>query len=252
MHREGGRQPVPAGAAAPGALVPGRREPGGVRGRGGDGARPPGRRDAARSPRRVASGPSPTTGSSAGATSNAARSTTRPGPRSWTWPAAGSTGCTWAAGWWSRRRASGSSRRSWPRPPGSCTPTTPTTSRSTTPANGSLAHGLAAHLHVADPWSTLAPDPGPADGLFAAFLVGRVRGAGLDTALATLRDRLRAGGRLAILDLLPDPDGGPPPGQSWTFHEPTVLEASLRRAGLGAVSVATTGRFLLEATGVAR
>ncbi len=115
-----------------------------------------------------------------------------------------------------------------------------------------LAHGLAAHLHVADPWSTLAPDPGPADGLFAAFLVGRVRGAGLDTALATLRDRLSAGGRLAILDLLPDPDGGPPPGQSWTFHEPTVLEASLRRAGLGAVSVTTTGRFLLEATGVAR
>ena len=115
-----------------------------------------------------------------------------------------------------------------------------------------VAHGLAAHLHVADPWSTPIPDPGPADGLFAAFLVGRVRGAGLDGTLASLRDRLRPGGRLAILDLLPDPDGGAPPGTRWTFHEPVVLEASLRRAGLGEVSVATTGRFLLEATGVAR
>ena len=95
------------------------------------------------------------------------------------------------------------------------------------------------------------PDPGPADGVFAAFLLGRVRGAGLDPAVASLRDRLRAGGRLAILDLLPDPDGGPPPGVAWTWHDPAVVEASLRRAGLGDVVVTTTGRFFLEATGVA-
>lgn len=115
-----------------------------------------------------------------------------------------------------------------------------------------LAHGLAAHLHVAAPWSAPVPDPGPADGVFAAFLLGRVRGAGLDGVIEGFRDRLRPGGRLAILDLLPDPDGGPPPGTPWTFHEPPAVEAALRRAGLASVEVATTGRFLLEASGTAR
>jgi hypothetical protein len=112
-----------------------------------------------------------------------------------------------------------------------------------------LAHGLAAHLHVADPWGAVAPDPGPADGLLAAFLLGRVRGAGLDLAVTRLRDRVGTGGRLAVLDLLPDPDGGPPPGTSWTWHDPTVLETTLRRAGFADVDVTTTGRFFLEATG---
>jgi SAM-dependent methyltransferase len=113
------------------------------------------------------------------------------------------------------------------------------------------AHHLRAHLHVGDPWAAAAPDPGPADGVLASFLLGRVRGAGLDPAVASLRDRLRPGGRLAVIDLLPDPDGGPPPGVAWTWHDPAVVEAALRRAGLTDVVVETTGRFFVEATGVA-
>jgi SAM-dependent methyltransferase len=110
------------------------------------------------------------------------------------------------------------------------------------------AHRLRAHLHVGDPWATPAPDPGPADGVLAAFLLGRVRGAGLDTAVESLRDRLAPGGRLAVLDLLPDPDGGPPAGTPWTWHGADVVEASLRRAGLAGVDVSTTGRFFVLAT----
>ena len=112
------------------------------------------------------------------------------------------------------------------------------------------AHRLRAHLHVADPWAPPVPDPGPADGLLAAFLLGRVRGAGLDVAADRLRDRLAPGGRLAVIDLLPDPDGGPPPGSPWTWHAPEVLEATLRRAGLAHVEVSTTGRFFVLAGGL--
>jgi len=110
------------------------------------------------------------------------------------------------------------------------------------------AHGVRAHLHPGDAWTTPVPDPGPADGVLAAFLLGRVRGAGLDAAIESLRDRLAPGGRLVVLDLLPDPDGGPPPGIPWTWHAPPTLEASLRRAGMAAVQVGTSGRFFLRAT----
>jgi hypothetical protein len=98
-----------------------------------------------------------------------------------------------------------------------------------------VAHRLRAHLHVADPWASLAAGDPPADALVAAFLVGRVRGAGLDGAAASLRARLRRGGRLAVVDLRPDPAGGPPAGIAWTWHEPAVLEASLARAGFAIV-----------------
>jgi SAM-dependent methyltransferase len=112
------------------------------------------------------------------------------------------------------------------------------------------AHRLRAHLHIADAWAPPAVDPGPADGLLAAFLLGRVRGAGLDPAVEALAARLAPHGRLAVLDLLPDHDGGPPPGTAWTWHAPDVVEASLRRAGLSHVDVSTTGRFFLLATGL--
>jgi SAM-dependent methyltransferase len=114
-----------------------------------------------------------------------------------------------------------------------------------------LAHGLRAHLHEADPWQL--PPPGapaaadPADALVAAFLVGRVRGAGLESALSALHARLRSGGRLALLDLRPDPGGGAPPDLPWTYHEPAVLEATLRRVGFVRVSVELTGRFFVLA-----
>jgi hypothetical protein len=109
-----------------------------------------------------------------------------------------------------------------------------------------LAHHLRAHLHVADPW-VVPPRPGEpgADAVLAAFLLGRVRGAGLDTATASLLARLRPGGRLASIELLPDPAGGPPESIPWTWHAPGVMEASLRRAGFRALERTTTGRFFV-------
>ncbi|MDQ1323322.1 MAG: Class SAM-dependent methyltransferase [Chloroflexota bacterium] len=129
-----------------------------------------------------------------------------------------------------------------------------------------LAHNLRAHLHEADPWAAaLAAEPsaaigatgglsdgGLADVVVAAFLVGRVRGAGLDNAAASLRARLRSGGLLALVELHPDAAGGPPPGVAWTWHEPALLEAALRRAGFLDLRVTGTGRFFLTASAVAR
>jgi len=112
-----------------------------------------------------------------------------------------------------------------------------------------LAHGLRAHLHDADPWVVPAGDP--VDLVVASFLVGRVRGAGLDPATASLRARLRPGGTLALIDLHPDPAGGPPDGIAWSWHEPPVLEAALARAGFEAVRFALTGRFFFLGTAIA-
>ena len=111
-----------------------------------------------------------------------------------------------------------------------------------------MAHRLLAHLHVADPWAPAASDEPPADAVVAAFLLGRVRGAGLDAAVALFRARLRAGGLLAVLELLPDPAGGPPAGVPWAWHDPAAVEAALVRAGFARVDVASTGRFFVTAT----
>ena len=113
-----------------------------------------------------------------------------------------------------------------------------------------VAHRLLAHLHVADPWTVT--DPGRADAVVAGFLTGRVRGAGLDRALGSLRERLVPGGRLALIDLRPDPQGGPPDGIAWTWHDHAVLEAAMARAGFGAIRLTTTGRFFLLTTAEAR
>jgi hypothetical protein len=107
-----------------------------------------------------------------------------------------------------------------------------------------LAHRLRAHLHVGDPWvvPSRPGEPG-ADAVVAAFLLGRVRGAGLDTAASSLLARLRPGGRLASIELLPDPAGGPPAPIPWTWHDPDVVEAALRRAGFRGLERTATGRF---------
>ena len=117
------------------------------------------------------------------------------------------------------------------------------------PGSASSPTGLLAHLHVADPWSIPAGEP--VDQVVASFLLGRVRGAGLDAAAASLRARLRQGGTLALIDLHPDPAGGPPDGIAWSWHEPAVLEAALARAGFAAVRLAATGRFFLLGTALA-
>ena len=109
-----------------------------------------------------------------------------------------------------------------------------------------VAHHLLAHIHVADPW-VVAPrtgEPG-ADGLLAAFMLGRVRGAGLDTATASLHQRLRPGGRLASIELHPDPAGGPPDGIPSTWHDPRIVDATLRRAGFRGIERTSSGRFFL-------
>jgi len=108
-----------------------------------------------------------------------------------------------------------------------------------------VAHRLLAHLHAADPWSPPERSAGDAgaDSVVAAFLLGRVRGAGLDPAAASLRGRLRDGGRLAVIELVPDPAGGPPDGVAWTWHDPDVLEAALARAGFRRIERTDTGRF---------
>jgi len=114
-----------------------------------------------------------------------------------------------------------------------------------------VAHRLRAHLHVADAWA--APGPGEeVDAVVAAFLLGRVRGAGLDGAATSLRARLRAGGRLAVIDLEPDPAGGPPPSAVWTYHAPALVEASLGRAGFRSLEIRSTGRFFRTVSAVAR
>jgi hypothetical protein len=109
-----------------------------------------------------------------------------------------------------------------------------------------VAHHLLAHLHVADPW-VVPPRPGEpgADSLLAAFMLGRVRGAGLDTAAASLHQRLRPGGRLASIELHADPAGGPPDGIPWTWHDPGIVDAALRRAGFRGIERTTSGRFFL-------
>ena len=117
-----------------------------------------------------------------------------------------------------------------------------------------VAHRLLAHLHVEDPWGPAdgqAEGTGRADAVVAAFLLGRVRGAGLDAAARSLRSRLRRGGRLAIIDLRPDPAAGLPVGLDWTWHDPAVLEAALGRAGFASIELTTTGRFFVLVGAVA-
>ena len=132
-----------------------------------------------------------------------------------------------------------------------------------------LAHRLRAHLHVRNAWA--APDR-PVDALFAGFWLSHVPRPRLAQFLAIARAWLRPGGTLALIDSLRDPDSGtrdraepPAPdlalrrlvdGRTFTipkvFYEQDELATAIGAAGFGDVTVATTGRFFLLASGHAR
>ena len=48
------------------------------------------------------------------------------------------------------------------------------------------------------------------------------------------------------------PPAARPRACAWTWHEPALLEAALRRAGFTDLRVAETGRFFLTVAAVAR
>lgn len=129
-----------------------------------------------------------------------------------------------------------------------------------------VAHRLRAHLHVRDAWA--APDR-TVDALFTGFWLSHVPRPRLAEFLAISRAWLRPGGTLALIDSLRDPASGtrdraepPAPdlalrrlvdGRTFTipkvFYERDELAAAMGAAGFGDVTVATTGRFFLLASG---
>lgn len=131
-----------------------------------------------------------------------------------------------------------------------------------------LAHGLRAHLHVRDAWAE--PEGDPAALLFAGFWLSHVERDRTAQFLALARRWLRSGGRLALIDSLPDPQSGaidhPAPagdrairrladGREFTvvkvYRTADAIATALERAGFGDVDVHTTGRFFVLATAVA-
>ena len=130
-----------------------------------------------------------------------------------------------------------------------------------------LAHGLRAHLHVRDAWAE--PEGDPADALFAGFWMSHIERDRLPAFLTLARRWLRPGGRLALIDSLPDPMSGaadqPPPegdrsvrriadGRTFTIVKvhwrPEEVAPALSAAGFTEVEVTATGRFFLLATAV--
>ena len=131
-----------------------------------------------------------------------------------------------------------------------------------------LAHGLRAHLHVRDAWA--APDGDPASALFAGFWLSHVERDRTGDFLDLAARWLAPGGRLALIDSLPDPRSGATDhdpvaadgrslrrladGREFTvikvYRTPEETADGLRAAGFVDVSVTTTGRFFLLATAV--
>jgi demethylmenaquinone methyltransferase/2-methoxy-6-polyprenyl-1,4-benzoquinol methylase len=130
-----------------------------------------------------------------------------------------------------------------------------------------VAHGLRAHLHVRDAWAE--PEGDPAGALFAGFWLSHVERDRTAEFLELARRWLPPGGRLAIIDSLPDPQSGA------SDHTPVVDDRSVRRladarefsivkvyrtpdeiadalrsAGFADVQVTTTGRFFVLATAI--
>lgn len=128
-----------------------------------------------------------------------------------------------------------------------------------------VAHRLRAHLHVRDAWAE--PEDPPADGLFAGFWLSHVERARTAAFLDLAARWLVPGGRIALIDSLPDPRSGavdhPPTvgdrsvrrladGREFEITKvhrtPDELATALRAAGFVDVAVTTTGRFFLLAT----
>jgi len=130
-----------------------------------------------------------------------------------------------------------------------------------------VAHRLRAHLHVRDAWA--APDGAPADALFAGFWLSHIERDRTAAFLDLVGRWLAPGGRIAIIDSLPDPRSGA------IDHEPAADDRSVRRlsdgreftivkvhrtveevaaaltaAGFRGVEVTTTGRFFVLATAI--
>jgi demethylmenaquinone methyltransferase/2-methoxy-6-polyprenyl-1,4-benzoquinol methylase len=130
-----------------------------------------------------------------------------------------------------------------------------------------LAHGLRAHLHVRDAWAEPETPPAPADALFAGFWLSHVERDRTAAFLELTGRWLAPGGRLALIDSLPDPQSGaldhPDPagdrairrlddGREFeivkvhrTLDE---IEAGLAAAGFTGIELRSTGRFFVLAT----
>jgi demethylmenaquinone methyltransferase/2-methoxy-6-polyprenyl-1,4-benzoquinol methylase len=132
-----------------------------------------------------------------------------------------------------------------------------------------LAHHLRAHIHLRDAWAE--PEGDPADAVFAGFWLSHVARDRTVAFLVAARRWLRPGGRLAIIDSLPDPQSGavdhPTPtgdlalrrlddGREFTIvkvhRSADELRAALATAGYDAPEVDSTGRFFVLATATAR
>ncbi len=130
-----------------------------------------------------------------------------------------------------------------------------------------LAHGLRAHLHVRDAWAE--PEGDPAGGLFAGFWLSHVERSRTADFLALAGRWLRPGGRIALIDSLPDPSSGAidhsvpagdrairrlADGRSFDIpkvhRSPDEIGRGLAAAGFSGASVASTGRFFVLATAV--
>ncbi|MBA2718602.1 MAG: class I SAM-dependent methyltransferase [Chloroflexi bacterium] len=130
-----------------------------------------------------------------------------------------------------------------------------------------VAHGLRAHLHVRDAWAP--PEGDPADALFAGFWLSHVERARTADFLQVAGRWLAPGGRIVLIDSLPDPRSGavdhPAPsadrsvrrladGREFTitkvYRTPDEIAAAMNAAGFGDVAVTTTGRFFVLATAI--
>jgi hypothetical protein len=128
-----------------------------------------------------------------------------------------------------------------------------------------VAHGLRAHLHVRDAWAP--PEGDPADAIFAGFWLSHIERARTGAFLQVAGRWLKPGGRIALIDSLPDPRSGAVDhpaaagdrsvrrlndGREFTitkvFRSTDEIAADLTAAGYGNVAVTTTGRFFVMAT----